>query len=446
MRSGADVVPVVMTARLVCRLIADTPGAASAHVLGADGVASVEVGETVYWFFGDTLRRGPNGRRDVIHSTVATSSDKDARDCVELTFKTSDGSAEPLFPRLDETTAWPDGVLPLDDGGIAFYMVKAYRQSPFQWHVGAIGLGQVQAGTTEGVRVAERLWDEHSGFGSRVSGASSPVRVGDVVYVYLHTDAGANYVARAPVDRLAEPEAYVYWDGSDWTPDPAGARPMWPVEPDMLPPDGGVSVTFDERTGKWMALYNRYLALVEVRLADAPQGPWSEPVGWLDCRAFVGDQYPYCYSGQLHPVLSREREGVVHLTFSSQEPYDVSLLELQLGVPVHAWVDQRGAVRYATSSPGDGYVDGGVVFYALDHPAEGLSPVYERPAGQGVSYGLDPGPSGGRVAFYAYAGPPAGLTAIRPVYRWHRNGQETLDPDTRPGWTRGEVAFYAAAP
>ena len=58
------------------------------------------------------------------------------------------GSVEPLFPRLDETTAWPDGVLPLDDGSTAFYLVKAIRESPFSWYVGSVGLGRVAASST----------------------------------------------------------------------------------------------------------------------------------------------------------------------------------------------------------------------------------------------------------------------------------------------------------
>ena len=123
--------PVAVSASFICRLVADNPSAADATVLGVDGAPSVEVDGTAYWFFGDTYRRGPGGRRDVIPAGFATSEDFDGHDCVDLTFKTDSHSiVQPMFPRAEETTAWPDGVLPLPDGRILFYMVKTYRSSP----------------------------------------------------------------------------------------------------------------------------------------------------------------------------------------------------------------------------------------------------------------------------------------------------------------------------
>jgi len=245
--------PVVMSVRVVCRLASDTPSAVAAQITGADGSQSVVAGGRSYWFFGDTVRKTAD-RQDVIPAAVATTDDVDARDCLDLQFKTVNGSVEAMFPRLDETTAWPDGVLALDDGSIVFYMVKAYRESPFAWHVGSVGLGRIPAGALDGERVIETIWDERSGFGERVVGVRSPVRVGDDVLVYLHTGNDRNFIARAPLTRLAEFTAYTYWDGAAWSPDPATARAMWATEPTGLPADNGVQVSYDERIGKWIAL------------------------------------------------------------------------------------------------------------------------------------------------------------------------------------------------
>jgi len=323
--------PVAVASRLVCRLIADNASAGAAAITGADGAQSIAAAGRTYWFFGDTVRRGPAGRADVIPAAIAVSDDHDASDCIELTFKASGGRAEPLFPRADETTAWPDGLIALDDGSIAFFMVKAYRQSPFAWHVGAVGLGRMRAGGVVGERVVETLWDERSGFGSRVTGARSPVRAGGDVYVYLNTESSGSYVARAPATRLDDAAAYRYWDGASWTADASRAAPMWPWERGMLPADNGVQVTRDPRGDGWLALYNDGLARLAVRSAPDPWGPWSAPVTWLDCRELVEDSYPYCYSAELHPALSRDGGATVYVTFSSQQPYDVSLVELRLG-------------------------------------------------------------------------------------------------------------------
>ena len=317
------------SSRVVCRLIEDSADAAARTITGADGAQSVRVGDSAYWFFGDTVRRGPGGRQDVIQAAAATSHDFDGRDCVQLTFKSSDGVAQPLFPRGNETTAWPDGILPLDDGSIAFYMVRAVRTSPFAWYVGSVGLGRVARGSLDGERIADTLWDEHSGFGSRVTGARSPVRVGDDVIVFLHTDAGGNFAAKAPLTRIADASAYTYWDGAGWSASAAEAQTMWDEPAGAVPADNGISVSFEPAIGKWLAIYNEALSRIEVRTADEPWGPWSAPTTWLDCRPLVGDAYPYCYSAEPHRELSSD-PGTLYLTFSGQTPYDVSLLELKL--------------------------------------------------------------------------------------------------------------------
>jgi hypothetical protein len=175
----------------------------------------------------------------------------------------------------------------------------------------------------------DTIWDDQSGFGSRVTGARSPVRVGDDVIVYLHTDAGHDYVAKAPLAQISEAAAYTYWDGAGWTTSAAKAAAMWSEPGNGFPPDNGVSVIHDRASGKWLAIYNDHLASIDVRTADDPWGPWSAPKQWLDCHPLVGDQYPYCYSAEPHPELSRDGT-TLYLTFSGQEPYDVSLVELKL--------------------------------------------------------------------------------------------------------------------
>lgn len=432
-------VPVVISARVVCRLIADNPGAAAAGVRGADGAVSVMSGGVATWFFGDTLRDGPGGRQDVIAASVATSNDVDGSDCVRLAFKTGAGGAVPLFPGGGETTAWPDGVLALDDGAMAFYIVKVQRDSPFAWHVSSVGLGSVAAGSTNGVRRVETIWDEGSGFGERLAGVRSPVRDGDNVIVYIRTESGANYVARAPVSRIGEAAAYEYWDGNIWQSRPQDAIPMWPQAGDapLVPADNGVSVTFDQRSQLWLAMYNADLARVAVRSSPHPWGPWSAPRTWFDCGKLVEDVYPYCYSAELHRELSQD-PSIAYVTFSSQRPYDVTLMELRFAEAIHEWRAGDGALRYAATSPGDGYVDAGVAFYAGGRSADGLVPLSMRSDG---TYALDAGADAG-PSFWVFPTSDAGPVRTEPVYRWTRDGREALAPGDRPGWTRAAVAFY----
>ena len=327
---AASSAPVVISARVVCRIAADSPGAAGAQVRGVDGAPSAVIGGKAYWFFGDTVRAGPGGRQDVIAASVARATGVDGRGCPQLDFKQNGGTVQPMFARREETTAWPGGVLATDDGSALFYMVKVTRESPFAWHVSSIGLGRMDAASMEGVRLVEAIWDENSGFASRLADVRSPVRVGDDVIVYIRTEDGANYVGKAPVAKLGERDAYTYWTGSDWSPHPADAQPMWPVKSGaIVPADNGVSVTYDELTKQWLALYTEDLARVVVRTAPQPWGPWSAPTTWLECRPLVEDVYPYCYSAEIHRELSTDASAA-YVTFSSQKPYDVTLVELKL--------------------------------------------------------------------------------------------------------------------
>jgi hypothetical protein len=434
--------PVIVAARVVCRLVADNASAAAATITGADGTQSALVDGTAYWFFGDTVRTGPGGRADVIPAAVATSSDDDGSDCIDLTFKTSNGIAEPMLPRGDETTAWPDGVLPLDDGSILFYMVKAYRQSPFAWHVGSVGLGRIPPESTNAVRVSEKIWDDQSGFGARVTGVRSPILDGEDVFAYLRTDDGKNFAVRAPLDRIDDLAAYTYWTGAAWSGSPGEAQPLWQDEASTLPADNGVQVTFDEQSQRWLAIYNGHLSSISARTAPEPWGPWSAPVTWVDCRKFVEDVYPYCYSAELHRHLTRDDGGTLYVSVSSQRPYDVALLELHRASAIREWRDASDNLLYAAASPGDGYEDGGIAFYASDDEAPGLAPVYELRDGNGrVTYSLAAS-GGAQPTFYAHADRGDGPVPTRPVYRWQRDGIEALSSDELDGWRRGDVAFY----
>jgi hypothetical protein len=430
--------PVVAAIRVVCRLASDTPSAAAANITGADGSQSVVAGGVSYWFFGDTVRKAGD-RQDVIPAAVAMTTDIDGRDCLDLRFKTTpDGVVTAMFPRLDETTAWPDGVLALDDGSILFYMVKAVRQSPFAWHVDSVGLGRIPPGSVEGERIAEKIWEAETDFGTRIAGVRSPVRVGDHVVVYLALEDGRNIIARAPIALMSESGAYSYWDGSAWSNEPADAAAMWTPVDTGFPPDNGVQVTRDERTGKWLALYNDGMASVKVRTAEAPWGPWSEPIAWFDCRPLVQDVYPYCYTGELHRQLTRGDDGPMYMTISSQKPYDVSLIELHMAVAIHEWRNADGVRRYAAGAPAAAYENLGVAFYASTVPAPGLTAVYEVRDGDGYRYTVAPRDGGGVPAFFAAstaAGGPVPTIAVR-----ERDGALVADG------AEGDVRFFVPCP
>jgi hypothetical protein len=188
-------------------------------------------------------------------------------------------------------------------------------------------------------------------------------------------------------------------------------------------------------------VYNANFRAVKVRLADQPWGPWSEPVTWFDCQPLAGEYYPFCYSSAMHNELTPADGSKIYVTFANPEPYDVTLVELRLGVAVHAWTRDGEPIRYAPNAPDSSYTDAGVAFYASDAPMTGLTPIFETSLGA-QSHGPAAPALDATPVFYAYAAPSAGPIHTRPVYRWEKDGQEILDAAERDGWVRGDIAFY----
>ena len=79
-------------------------------------------------------------------------------------------------------------------------------------------------------------------------------------------------------------------------------------------------------------------------------------------------------------------------------------------------------MRYAITSPGDGYADAGVAFYASATPLPGGVAVYETDTLDGPRFGTDAPAPGAAPAFYAYATPPFAPIHTMAVYRWQRDG------------------------
>lgn len=445
--------PVVVAARLVCSLANED--AAAASIKEFDGLSSVAADDESYWLFGDSWLKRKRAGYLFANAVAAKTTDNNATDCVSLDYKASNGIAEPLFPmKKGETTAWPDGGVAVEPGYVDFYFASVERTSPSEWHVEAVGLGRFDTDTMNGQRLVENLWDETSGFADIVTGARSPLLQGDDVFVFLRTNTNRHLLARVPADSMGSSSAYSYWDGEGWSPSPADAESLWPEPATELPTHNGLSVRYDDFLGKWLAVYNRGLSTISVRVSDRLTGPWSGEVQWLDCKTlFKSAVWPICYYAEQHWQLARDGGRTIYVTVSSAPPYDVYLFEFRLGAAVHQWRDGAGRTSYSPVSPGDAYVDKGVAFYASDTPVSGFQPVYswETSEGERVYSSQEPGPSftAGGVAFYAPTSSkvPDSIVPYDPVYRWDAGQAHIYSTASAgledQGYVRGEVTFYA---
>jgi hypothetical protein len=308
--------------------------------------------------------------------------------------------------------------------------------------------------------LTRRLWDETSGFASRVLHVQ-PVEVAPDggLRLILHTESTAKLLARVEPVGIADAAAYEYWDGSGWSPSPADASPLWTIPAvasdveKLALFENGAGVAWNEFLQKYVAVVNVGYETVGARTAERLEGPWSEPVKWLDCLAFARPRVPTCYSPLQHPSLAAEDGQTLVTTISAIEPYQMEMVEITVGTAIHEY--RLGSnVDYATEDPGDGWEDQGIAFYASSTDHDGFEAIYRWQQGDEVRYAATTPGNGfaqGLIAFYAptsstVGGEPA-LIHYRPVYDWRDGKTHVLSPlDAgleQYGYTRGDVMFYA---
>ncbi len=341
-----NVSPSVVATRMVCSFA--NSDARGAHIQGADGGASVLVGDTSYWLFGDTLLLPESGRQ-IQPNALAWSTTRSPDGCPSLQYFTDAGVAAPLLDKDGSLTAWPSGAWPIDDHTFDFFTVYVYGSGPFAYNIGEIGLAQLDTRTMQ-VRAASRdLWDARSGFTSQVIGAQ-PVELDHdgFLRIILGTRDGDELLARAAPDSLSNPDTYEFWDGDGWSHDPARASALWsqvaPSDPvqRLASFSGGVSIAYNRYLGKYVAVQNVGFDKIGARVADRLEGPWSAPTAWLDCSTLAAPAVPVCYSPYQHPELSSPDGRTIVLTFTRMASYDVVVYEVTLGVPVRA-IGEAGA-------------------------------------------------------------------------------------------------------
>jgi hypothetical protein len=452
---AADGAPRVIYARQLCTL--SNEDADAAFVAGADGGMSIVVGDRIWWLFGDTLFHAASGKQ-IEQNSIAWSTELRPDGCPRLNYHTRDGIAVPFLAKDGSLTVWPAGAWPVDDHTFDFYTSYIYGSGPYAYTIGEIGVARFDTDTMESTVLSRRLWDATSGFSSQVIG-TQPVEVDEQgrLRVILQTNTGAKYLARVEPARMSEAPAYEFWDGDTWTGDEAAAVSLWDVEQPrtdiekLAEFENGAWFAWNEALGQYVAVVNTTYAEVGARVADRLEGPWSEPMPWVDCLTLAQPRVPTCYSPIQHPQLAGDGGRTIVLTLTRMDEYQTVVLELTLGVAIHEY-RQGDHVRYAAASPGEGWSDGGVAFYAADSPLPGFVAVYRWEKDGESAYGVSPPTDDwfrGEAAFYA---PPTeridgSLTSYLPVLFWRYESSSALasleSGLENVGYERGAVAFYA---
>ncbi len=456
--------PPAIYARQICSF--SNADAAAAYVQGADGGQSVTVGGRTWWLFGDTLFLAESGKQ-IEQNAIAWSDTVSPDGCPKLNYYTRNGIAVPFLPKDGSLTDWPSGAWPVDDHTFDFYTAYVYGSGPYAYWIGEVGLAQLDTNTMQTTVLSRKLWDGQHSAGDQVIGVA-PVEIGGdgLLRLVLQTkppgsaDAAlpSNILARVPPAQIADASAYEYWDGATWTPSIAKTKPLWDIAaPDdpvqkLAAFENGASFAWNSALKKYVAVVNATYASVGARTADRLEGPWSDPQPWLDCLTFAQVRVPTCYSPQQHAELATNGGASIFVTVSSIEPYATAAFEIRLGAEIREWRGPHDATAYAPDTPGSGWSDQGVAFYASTTPIEGFAAVYHWQRASGSRYAVASPGAGferGDIAFYAPASPAVVGSSVkyRPVFGWQKGVSELLSPKSsgleQYGYTRGEPAFYA---
>lgn len=132
--------------------------------------------------------------------------------------------------------------------------------------------------------------------------------------------AGGARVGRVDGKDLLETEAWEYWDGAGWTHDRAQAVEM------IRPGVGEGSLVWNEGIGRWMyATTNQISWALELRFAEWPEGPWSEP-------AILADVFDYAapYAPQMTAAWIEEGGLAFYFIMSQFGRYNTYVMKAEL--------------------------------------------------------------------------------------------------------------------
>lgn len=150
---------------------------------------------------------------------------------------------------------------------------------------------------------------------------SAFVADGDHLYEFVTPSGrrGPAGLARVPLDELEDPDAYEWYAGGGlWADEPTGHAVIpAPVEE--------LSVQFNEHLGMFIAMTPTSTGVVSMRVAPAPEGPWSEPQTIVDRKMF-----PNGYAPMIHPESITSDGRYLYYTLSTWDAYNVFLLRTDL--------------------------------------------------------------------------------------------------------------------
>ena len=300
--------------------------------IGADGAFSVRLSDTrTLWLFSDTwvgtIAGGKRKPVTMVNNTIGVQEGRGADATITYAIqKGDDGKYKAIFVPPDGKGWFWLFAGHFADGKLHVFlprMDKTGAGGAFGFKGIDLWLGTVSNPTDDPTKwkiaYAKVPFADQTGERKRSYGAAV-YRDEKHVYVYGHEEAPAKLfpsrkllVARAPVDKLADFDSWRFYSDGEWKPDAKDATPQV----------GGLG---SELSVVRVAGLNRYALVysenglsdkIVGRFADAPEGPWSEPVLLYTCPEMKRDKKTFTYAAKAHAHLAGENELVVSYAVNS---------------------------------------------------------------------------------------------------------------------------------
>ncbi|MBI5245027.1 MAG: DUF4185 domain-containing protein [Elusimicrobia bacterium] len=317
--------------------------AVNAPILGQDGAYSIPLADgSALWTFGDTLVGEtlpggedklwgmPSSSFAILEATDPFSLEgelryvRDPQDWPAPLIRYEPGELESI------RRFWPQHGVQAGGKVYVFYtFIQASKSG--MWSFAIIGQGLVMAEKPEGPyrRVLYKgnpiIWsDLEPSFGGAVL-------QGKDGWIYLYgrgivaQDKYSMFLARVKGADLGDREAYQYFSRKGSS--EAWVKNSWEASALFEDAASELSVSFNERLGKYLMLYSNLLTQsVEMRTAAQPWGDWSQARTAMTCENLGKDEF--CYAAKEHPELSRNRGQDVYFTLVRNKIYVPELYEL----------------------------------------------------------------------------------------------------------------------
>jgi hypothetical protein len=328
--SSADVIHVQAVADLG-KMTSQDP-----KLLGRDAGISGMVGNQPFWTFGDTnyntaslatqpqpwQGRSITGAYGTIGSPTklidpAVSSDGLPPQTVPFT------PAEEAYNKQNNSgdnriANWPAGVVPIDSQSSYVFFNTILIKPGNSITVRGNGVAKLEAGKYVATRIKDGLFEGNILNYQFRQGTDIFITSCRVVWITAQCKIGkVNYQS------VTLPASYMWWDGQRWQVDYSKAQDALEAS------TTGLSINYNPYIKKYVAAYATYLESdqIRVKVADNPQGPWSDPqIIYTLPPPPSGSNY---YAVAMHPEYDQTGKSLF-ISYVSSADYSVHMLQAAL--------------------------------------------------------------------------------------------------------------------